>query len=84
MPTSVGAQEVTATISGTVTDPSGAVVSNADIAAKDLDRGTSFTTKTNGQGFYNLSQLPVGRYELRVTAPGFRTAVQPLGELTLN
>ena len=78
------AQEVTATINGIVTDPSGAVVANVEVSAKDLDRGTVWSTKANTAGFYNLTHLPVGRYEVRITAPGFRTAVQSPVELQLN
>jgi Carboxypeptidase regulatory-like domain len=78
------AQEVTATINGTITDPSGAVAANAEVAATDLDRGTVWTAKTNQQGFYNLTRLPVGRYSVRVSAPGFRAAVQSPIELQLN
>lgn len=78
------AQEVTATINGVVSDPSGGVVANADISAKDLDRGTVFNAKTNSEGFYNLTRLPVGKYEVRVTMAGFRTAVESPIELQLN
>ena len=78
------AQEVTATINGVVTDPAGNVVPNVDVVATDLDRGTTWPTKTNGEGFYHISHLPVGRYEVRVTAQGFRTAVQSPVELQLN
>jgi hypothetical protein len=78
------AQEVTATINGTITDPSGSVVANAEVIATDLDRGTVWPTKTNQQGFYNLTRLPVGRYSVRVSAPGFRTALHPPIELQLN
>ena len=80
----VHAQEVTATINGTVTDPSGSVVANANVTATDLDRGTVWPTETNRAGVYNLTYLPVGRYEVRVTATGFRTAVQTPIELQLN
>ena len=78
------AQDVTATINGIVTDPSGQVVANADVKAQDLDRGTTWPTHTNASGFYTLSRLPVGRYEVRVVSPGFRTAVQSPIELQLN
>jgi hypothetical protein len=78
------AQAVTATINGTITDPSGSVVANVDVTATDLDRGTVWPAKTNAAGFYNLTQLPVGRYEVRAIAPGFRTAVQSPIELQLN
>jgi hypothetical protein len=78
------AQEVTASINGIVTDPSGRSVPNADIKARDLDRGTVWPAHTNASGFYTLTRLPVGRYEVRVTAPGFRAAVQTPIELQLN
>jgi len=81
---SARAQEVTATINGTVTDPAGRVVVNAEVKAKDLDRGTVWPAHTNSAGAYTLTRLPVGRYEVRVTAPGFRTAVQTPIELQLN
>jgi hypothetical protein len=83
-PTRAAAQEVTATINGTITDPSGSVVANADVIATDLDRGTVWPTKTNSQGFFNLTRVPVGRYSVRVTAPGFRVAVENTPELVLN
>ncbi|WP_353069012.1 TonB-dependent receptor [Tunturibacter empetritectus] len=78
------AQEVTATITGIVTDPTGRIVANADIKAQDLDRGTIWPTRTNGSGFYTITRLPVGRYEVRVISPGFRTAMESPIELQLN
>jgi len=83
-PTRGAAQEVTATINGTITDPTGGVVANVDVTATDLARGTVWPTKTNQQGYYNLTRLPVGRYEVRVSAPGFRAAVETTPELQLN
>lgn len=80
----VDAQAVTATINGTITDPTGSVIPNVDVTATDLDRHTVYSAKTNDQGYYNLTHLPVGRYEIRVTSPGFRTAVQSPVELQLN
>ncbi|MFL6448194.1 MAG: carboxypeptidase regulatory-like domain-containing protein [Bryobacteraceae bacterium] len=78
------AQEVTATITGTINDPSGASVAGAKVTAKDLDRGTDWPTTTNGEGVYNLPRLPVGRYEVRVEKPGFQRSVQSPVELQLN
>lgn len=78
------AQEVTASISGTVTDPSGAPVDNAKVTAKDLDRGTTYSTTSNGSGIYNLPRMNVGRYEVRVESPGFQTAVRSDILLQLN
>jgi hypothetical protein len=81
---SVVAQEVTATINGTVTDPTDRVIPNADVKATDLDRGTVFSARTNESGFYSLSHLPVGRYEVRVKVTGFEAAVESPIELQLN
>jgi hypothetical protein len=57
----IGAQAVTASITGVVTDSTGAVIGGAAVTAKDLDRGTTFSTVTDSAGSYNLAQLPVGR-----------------------
>jgi len=77
-------QDVTATINGTITDAAGKVVPNATVTATDIDRGTVWPAKSNDNGFYNLASLPIGHYEVRVTVPGFRTAVQSPIELQLN
>ncbi len=77
------AQQVTAGIFGRVTDPSNASVANATVTAKDVDRGTIFTTTTNEDGAYSLPRVPVGNYELRAEVPGFQTQVTKL-ELQLN
>ena len=81
---SAHAQEVTATINGTVTDPAGRVVTKAEVKARDLDRGTVWSARTNDSGFYSLSHLPVGRYEVRVQVTGFEAAVESPIELQLN
>src|SRR5208283_2388798 len=78
------AQEATASITGKITDPSGAAVMGATITAKDMDRGTPWTAKANAEGFYTLAQLPIGRYEVSVEAAGFKTAVHPPFALDLN
>src|ERR1017187_5750036 len=77
-------QEVTAGIVGTVTDPSGAPIKGATVKATDTDRGTVWTAETNDTGSYNLLRLPVGNYGVKVTAPGFDTAVYPPFALVLN
>ena len=83
-PSRVGAQEVTAAITGLVTDPSGAAISGAKVTAKDVDRGTTFPTTTTSDGLYNFPRLPIGAYEVRAENPGFRTAVQSGIVLQLN
>jgi len=77
-------QEVTAVITGTVTDPSGAPVANANVTARDLDRGTTWPTVTNDSGVYTISRVPIGRYDVKVEAQGFRAAVYPPFTLVLN
>lgn len=77
-------QEVTAAITGKVIDPSGAVISGAKVAATDTQRGTVWDTETNADGVYNLPRVPIGTYDVKVTAPGFQTAVQSGIHLQLN
>jgi hypothetical protein len=72
----VFAQGDRGTITGTVTDPAGAVVPNATIEAKQTDTGALFPTTSTDTGNYTLSQLPVGSYELSVTAGGFKKFVR--------
>ncbi len=77
-------QEVTAAITGRVTDPSGAALPSAAVTAKDADRGTIWKTVTNSDGVYNFPRLPIGRYEVRVKASGFQAAVHAAFALELN
>src|SRR2546429_2555129 len=80
----VCAQEVTATITGTVTDSTGAAVAGATVTAKSVERGTVFKDVTNEVGIYRITQLPVGNYDLRVEKEGFQTALFPSFTLVLN
>jgi len=84
VPSPVQAQEITAAISGVVTDPSGAPVGDAKVTVKDTERGSVFSTATNGAGAYNLSRLPVGTYDVRVEKTGFESAVRAGVLLQLN
>ena len=77
-------QEVTATIVGTVTDPSGAAVAGATVKATSKERGISYAAETNESGLYRISQLPVGTYDLRVEKSGFAVESYPPFVLTLN
>src|SRR6266481_1534581 len=65
-------QTEAATIRGEVTDPSGAVVSNAAVRLVDVDRGTRSESQTNGSGFYNFASVVPGRYRMEVEKSGFR------------
>ncbi|HWF47370.1 MAG TPA: carboxypeptidase regulatory-like domain-containing protein [Bryobacteraceae bacterium] len=80
----VQCQEVTASINGVVTDPSGAAIPGVTVTAKDLERGTVFPTTTDSVGRYNLPRLPVGSYQVRSEKAGFQAAVQSPVLLVLN
>lgn len=66
----VRAQE--ATIVGTVTDSSGAVVPGAVVTVKNVDKGTTRSLTTNSDGQYAAPSLSIGRYDVRAEAKGFK------------
>src|SRR5881397_3078352 len=68
--------QATAQISGTVRDPSGAVLPGVEITATQTDTGIVRTTVTNETGSYVLPSLPLGPYKLEAALSGFRTFVQ--------
>jgi carboxypeptidase family protein/TonB-dependent receptor-like protein len=70
---SVRAQVSTSSITGVVTDPSGAVVANAKVEAKNEDTGVVFDQSTTTAGTYGFPSLTPGRYSITVTMPGFQT-----------
>lgn len=78
------AQDTTGSIVGTVTDANGAVIQGAAVSAKDMDRGSVLNTRTNDSGAFSFSGVPVGNYEVTVTAKGFRTAHHEKFPLVLN
>src|SRR6266478_2034693 len=77
-------QEVTASITGTVSDPTGAAIVGETVTAKSVERGLTYTAVTNDSGIYRIAQLPVGSYELKVEKPGFASVAYPAFVLTLN
>jgi hypothetical protein len=56
----------TATLNGTITDPTGAAITKAKVTARDVDTGFVRQTVTTDAGLYSLTDLPVGVYELTV------------------
>ena len=62
--------QVAGSISGTVRDTSGGVIPGATVTATNTALGTQVTVTTNGQGFYSLPKVPVGRYELGISRAG--------------
>jgi outer membrane receptor protein involved in Fe transport len=82
-------QAVYGNIVGTVVDPQGSAVPNAKVTITDTQRSVSVNTSTNEDGFFTQRFLIVGRYQVRVEAPGFKTAVQEVSvsvdqEVSLN
>ncbi len=78
------AQNINASVSGTVKDPSGAVIPNAEISLKSLATGAVFKITTNESGLFRFPNLQAGAYELTVSAKGFRDFVQRGISLSIN
>jgi len=68
--------QVSANLSGRVTDPTGAAVPGASVTANDLDTGVSRASLTNQAGVYELFELPIGRYEVHARKDGFAEGVR--------
>src|SRR5579871_911496 len=66
-------QSSNGTITGAVTDPSGAVVAGAEVEAKNPQTGVVYRTVSTNTGNYTIPNLPVGNYEIFVSAKGFNT-----------
>ena len=66
----------TATLTGTVTDPGGAVVPKAKVTLTSSEIGVTRTYTTSEQGFYSFTQLPPSTYQLEVQANGFNSHLQ--------
>jgi hypothetical protein len=66
------AQTETATLIGTITDPSGAVVVGCEITVIHVDKGTRRQSITNDRGYYEVPLLPPGNYRVMVQQAGFR------------
>lgn len=68
---SILAQQITATVTGTITDPAGAVVSGATITATSIETGLVKTATTNDEGNYTITFLQPGSYNITVNQTGF-------------
>jgi len=68
-----GAQTITGSVTGTVTDASGAVIPNAKVTATNTETGVATATTTNNDGIYNIRFLQIGNYKVTIDAPGFAT-----------
>jgi hypothetical protein len=70
------AQVTGATLSGTVTDPSGGVVSGATVSSRNTATGVVREATTDSAGLYTIPNMVPGDYEIKVSATGFSTSVQ--------
>ena len=76
LPLALFAQD-TASITGTITDPSGAAIPNAQVSVQSQEHGIIRTTTTNGDGNYLISAVPPGTYQLAIAAKGFKKYEAP-------
>jgi Carboxypeptidase regulatory-like domain len=66
------AQGIFATLTGVVSDPTGAVVPNAKVVLTDAGSGSARDTQTDSAGYFSFASVPVGSYNLSVAAGGFK------------
>ena len=76
-------QAQTGSISGTVTDSSGALVQGAEVGVRNLGTGETRVTKSGANGSYTITNLPVGQYEVTAKQPNFKTYHMPSATLTV-
>jgi hypothetical protein len=69
---------------GNVTDPSGAVVPNAEVRARNLDTGDLLQTTTGNTGSFAIGNVPPGRFEVTITKEGFGTFKAPSVSVEMN
>ena len=72
----IAAQVVKGSISGTVVDPQGAVVSGAQVKATHLGTGVTLTQTSDSSGAFHFNLIPVGEYKVEISAQGFKSAAQ--------
>jgi hypothetical protein len=77
-------QAATATITGTVTDSSGAAIPSASVNAKNNETGIVRSTTSDAQGRYNLPDLAIGNYDVQATKMGFQSVVRKGVTLTVG
>lgn len=69
-------QSITGSITGTLSDPTGAVIPGAAVTVTNIDTNIAVSVKTDAGGNYTVSLLPRGRYRLEASASGFKRSVQ--------
>ena len=76
--------QVTAVITGTVTDASGAAIANAQVQARNTGTGISQTFTSDRQGRYRFPDLAIGTYDVQASSAGFQTIVHAGVQLTIG
>ena len=74
----------TASLTGRITDPSGAVIPGARVVAKAVDSGVATNAASTVEGYYAIPSLPPGRYDIEITRDGFVTMRQVGLELAVQ
>jgi Carboxypeptidase regulatory-like domain len=74
LPHNAGAQQTLGAINGTVTDTSGAVVQGVEIKIHNADTGLDVKATTKSDGSFNVADLPIGKYSVSFSKPGFKAA----------
>lgn len=74
----VAAQSTGATVTGTIRDPAGQVIVDAEVQMLNIGSGTVFKTTSNSEGKYEMGQLQLGSYMLSINSPGFAVATRSL------
>src|SRR3954469_11075593 len=82
--TSLCAQETTGTIAGIVKDASGAVVPDANVTVQNTGTGQQRQVKSGSEGEFSVPQLPIGKYQVTATHPGFSKVLVKDTELQVN
>ena len=77
-------QGTSASLTGSVTDPSGGAIPGAAVTLTNVDTGFKMTAKTNSVGTYLLKPLPIGNYSLAIEVAGFDRYMQTGIVLTVN
>jgi outer membrane receptor protein involved in Fe transport len=84
LPLVVFGQTVTGTLRGVVSDSRGSVIAGADVVIRNVETGAERNLKTNSDGSYTASFLPLGRYIVTASATGFSKLAQENIQITLN
>ena len=78
IPLTLYAQKLTGTISGTITDTSGAAVPGASIVATNTATSKMFSANADAQGSYTIAEIPDSTYNVKITAANFKEFVPPM------